>query len=61
LPRATLVLAMSITIGACLPAGAAMDQGLVPIIFSRPPQGAIAGLALVESKATQPAGGAISV
>src|SRR4051794_41295093 len=34
--------------------GAAIDHGLVPSTFSRPPQGAIAGLALVVRTATQP-------
>ena len=34
--------------------GAAIDHGLVPSRFSRPPQGAIAGLALVVRTATQP-------
>ena len=41
---------MSSTIGACLPAGAAHDHGLVPTVFLRPPHGAIAGLALVDEK-----------
>ena len=34
--------------------GAAIDHGLVPITFSRPPHGAIAGLAFVVRTATQP-------
>src|SRR5512142_902749 len=55
LPRATAVLAMSRIMGACLPAGAAMDHGLLPILFARPPHGAIDGLALVERKPMQPA------
>src|SRR4051812_49525220 len=38
--------------------GAAIDQGLVPSTFSRPPQGAMAGLALVVSIATQPSAAA---
>ena len=42
----------------CRPAGAAIDHGLVPIAFTRPPHGAIAGLALVTSRATQPASAA---
>jgi hypothetical protein len=46
---------MSMTMTSCLPAGAAIDQGLVPTVFCRPPQGAIAGLALVVRMATQPA------
>src|SRR3954447_10327568 len=38
--------------------GAAIDHGFVPSAFSRPPQGAIAGLALVVSTATQPSAAA---
>src|SRR3954453_10731751 len=34
--------------------GAAIDHGLVPSTFSRPPHGAMAGLALVVRTATQP-------
>ena len=45
---------MSTTNGARLPAGAATDQGLVPMIFLRPPHGAIAGPPLVVSSMTQP-------
>ena len=40
------------------PAGAAIDHGLVPIVFVRPPQAAIAAEALVARKATQPASAA---
>ena len=58
MPRATAVLAMSITTVPKEPVGAAIDQGLVPTAFSRPPHGAIAGLALVASSATQPASAA---
>ena len=36
-----------------------MDQGLVPMSFSRPPQGAIAGEALVVRMATQPSAAAL--
>src|SRR5207302_9950624 len=61
LPRATAVFAMSMTTVPYEPAGAAIDHGLVPIAFSRPPQGAIAGLALVARKATQPASAALRV
>ena len=46
---------MSSIKGAWRPAGAAQDHGFVPTRFSLPPQGAIAGLALVEMKPTQPA------
>jgi hypothetical protein len=46
--RATPVFAMSSIIGGCRPAGAAIDQGLVPTVFLRPPQGAMAGLAFVD-------------
>src|SRR5438067_3667089 len=52
---------MSMTTVPYEPAGAAIDHGLVPIAFSRPPQGAIAGLALVARKATQPASAALRV
>ena len=31
-----------------------MDQGLVPMAFTRPPHGAMAGLALVNNSATHP-------
>ena len=37
--------------------GAAIDHGLVPSTFSRPPHGAMAGLALVVRTATQPSCG----
>src|SRR4051794_3999493 len=52
LPRATAVFAMSRAI--TRPSGpvAAMDHGLVPSRFSRPPHGAMAGLALVVRTAT---------
>ena len=58
---ATPVFAMSITNGACRPAGAATDHGLVPMIFRRPPQGAIAGPPLLASSITHPARAPISV
>src|SRR6185437_5806413 len=61
LPRATALLAMSRTIGACRPAGAAIDHGLLPTTLRRPPHGAMAGLALVERKPMQPAAAAIRV
>jgi hypothetical protein len=47
--------------GGYFPAGAAHDQGLVPTAFLRPPHGAMAGLALVDRKAMQPARAATSV
>ena len=47
MPRATAVLARSMTTTPCRPAGAAMDHGLVPMLLARPPHGAIAGLAFV--------------
>jgi hypothetical protein len=40
--------------GGCRPAGAAIDQGLVPTIFFMPPHGAIAGPPLVARSMTQP-------
>ena len=46
---------MSTTNGARVPTGAATDQGLVPMIFVRPPHDAIAGPPLLVSMATQPA------
>src|SRR5918992_2729707 len=59
LPRATAVLAMSMTRTSWPPAGAAIDHGLVPTVLRRPPQGAMAGLALVVRMATQPSRAAI--
>src|SRR5690348_855188 len=44
---------MSRTIDGCFPAGAAHDHGFVPTAFVRPPQGGIAGLALVAIKPMQ--------
>ena len=44
-----------------LPAGAATDQGLVPMIFFMPPHGAIAGPPLVVSSVTQPSRAPIKV
>jgi hypothetical protein len=49
------------TKGAREPAGAATDHGLVPMIFLRPPHGAIAGPPLVVRIITQPSRAAISV
>src|SRR4051794_41581930 len=57
-PRATAVFAMSTATTRPPGAGAAIDHGLVPSTFSRPPHGAIAGLALVVSTATQPSAAA---
>src|SRR3954462_9974338 len=57
-PRATAVLAMSTATTRPPGAGAAIDHGLVPSRFSRPPQGAMAGLALVVRTATQPSSAA---
>ena len=45
---------MSTTNGAWRPAGAAIDHGFVPMIFLRPPHGAIAGPPLEVSIITQP-------
>ena len=39
------------------PPGVAIDQGLAPTVFSRPPHGAIAGLPLVVRMPTQPVRG----
>src|SRR3954452_5558655 len=54
LPRAPAVLAMSTATTRPPGPGAAIDHGFVPITLSRPPHGAIAGLALVVRTATQP-------
>ena len=43
------------TTASCLPPGTAIDHGLVPIFFWRPPQGAILGPALLIKMVIQPA------
>ncbi len=55
LPRATTVLAMSSIIGGWRPAGAAIDQGLVPTAMRLPPHGAIAGPPFAASMPMHPA------
>jgi hypothetical protein len=52
---------MSTTKGGCRPAGVATDQGLVPMIFFMPPQGAIAGPPFVVRNIMQPSRAPISV
>jgi len=49
------------TMTSWVPAGAAIDHGLVPTVLRRPPQGAMAGLALVLRMATQPSRAAMRV
>src|SRR5665811_392394 len=61
LPRATTLLEMSITLMPWPGAGTAIDQGLLPIAFARPPHGAMAGLEFVVSNPIHPSGGAILV
>ena len=55
LPRAATAGDMSRMIGRCLPAGAAMQNGLVPSSICLPPQGGIAGEALENTIAIRPA------
>ncbi len=47
LPRATWLHAMSKMTGGCLPAGTATASGLLPILGTTPPQGAITGLVML--------------
>jgi hypothetical protein len=52
-PRATRLLAMSMTTGSPLLVGMATERGLVPTRAFFPPQGAIVGFALLKANPTR--------